>query len=347
MVIDEAHAEATGDSPSLKVSSVGKDKSVLGFPRHKPQFFSDSAANLARATLVYGFGRDLATPVYYAIRTVVAIPVVRSALVSRVQYRVPCGDATFTALTEELGIAPSDSFVFYQSQWRVQRFAALVLRGGEVAGFLQVRPDDDSYPYPRSQAWAFHHPELRGEVAVGSWHGRLLEPLPILHKPFPWHDLALPIIADQASQVLVDLILPPGDSPEGWRPLHGDITPSNLRIDRRGRLWLIDWEMARWGPVAADLLRFAVAEGSLKSSEPRAIAMEASAKLPYSAGEIREAAAFWLADPIFDPSTSEREDMTVGKDADLNRGRVEASVFRHLVESGDASAGRADQAGIS
>jgi thiamine kinase-like enzyme len=38
----------------------------------------------------------------------------------------------------------------------------------------------------------------------------------------------------------------------GWRPMHGDFAPWNLRQTGGGALFLIDWEAAGWGPPGAD-----------------------------------------------------------------------------------------------
>lgn len=43
----------------------------------------------------------------------------------------------------------------------------------------------------------------------------------------------------------------PTGIPEHWQPMHGDLTPWNLREDRVG-LSLIDWESVGWGPPSAD-----------------------------------------------------------------------------------------------
>jgi len=42
-----------------------------------------------------------------------------------------------------------------------------------------------------------------------------------------------------------------------WRPMHGDLSPWNLR--RRRGLFLVDWEDAGWGPPGADEVYFEAA----------------------------------------------------------------------------------------
>lgn len=58
-----------------------------------------------------------------------------------------------------------------------------------------------------------------------------------------------------------------------WRPMHGDLTPWNLRRLRDGRLTLLDWEDASWGPDGADEVLYRATEAALsgrKASPSRA-----------------------------------------------------------------------------
>src|SRR5690606_20954278 len=48
------------------------------------------------------------------------------------------------------------------------------------------------------------------------------------------------------------------DVPPHWRPMHGDLTPWNLR-ETMGRLFLIDWEHVKWAPPHADNILYRVA----------------------------------------------------------------------------------------
>ncbi|MEO6821926.1 MAG: phosphotransferase, partial [Candidatus Nanopelagicales bacterium] len=45
--------------------------------------------------------------------------------------------------------------------------------------------------------------------------------------------------------------------PDHWRPMHGDLSPWNLRRGRDGS-FLIDWEDATWGPPRADRVYFSI-----------------------------------------------------------------------------------------
>lgn len=50
----------------------------------------------------------------------------------------------------------------------------------------------------------------------------------------------------------------PADTPTAAVPIHGDLTPWNLRRTRRG-LALFDWESAGWGPPGTDLATYRIA----------------------------------------------------------------------------------------
>ena len=43
-------------------------------------------------------------------------------------------------------------------------------------------------------------------------------------------------------------------------PVHGSLTPLNVRLDCRGRLWLIDWDKVNWGPLFYDELRYWISD---------------------------------------------------------------------------------------
>jgi hypothetical protein len=52
----------------------------------------------------------------------------------------------------------------------------------------------------------------------------------------------------------------PQDVSPGFVPIHGDITPVNVRIDGNGIVWLVDWDKVGWGPPLADELRYWLAD---------------------------------------------------------------------------------------
>lgn len=61
------------------------------------------------------------------------------------------------------------------------------------------------------------------------------------------------------------------DSPEAiprhWKPMHGDLTPWNLRQSGHN-LFLLDWEDWSWGPPEADLVLYRAAEAALQGIVP-------------------------------------------------------------------------------
>ncbi len=298
------------------------------FPRGRPQFFASAVPDLARASASYGYGRSIPYLARVGVRVAILLPGVRSALVTRQPYVLPCGVGTLAGLLDELGIPETYSTVTYQSEWAEDRFSILFYHSGKLAGFLQVRPENDDYVYPQRQMSAFRFPEVLAEAVTRGWHGRLIEPLPTLHRPYEWNGEALPEIASQASKTLLGTLTRPKDLQDHWVPIHGDLTPWNLRVDRHGRLWLIDWEYARWGPPLADLLRFAAAELSITVDEPPDIALRVAERL--GDGEaLTEAATYWLSHPIFasaDPQASDRSP------ASMSRGLREAQALRLLAD---------------
>ncbi|QDP95173.1 phosphotransferase [Microlunatus elymi] len=53
-----------------------------------------------------------------------------------------------------------------------------------------------------------------------------------------------------------------------WVPAHGDLSPWNLRVDHRGKLWLFDWEDATVAPPGADRAYFEAATGVINRRRP-------------------------------------------------------------------------------
>ena len=48
----------------------------------------------------------------------------------------------------------------------------------------------------------------------------------------------------------------PETTPAGFVPVHGSLTPLNLRETADGRLWLVDWDKSGWGPPHYDEVRY-------------------------------------------------------------------------------------------
>lgn len=113
-----------------------------------------------------------------------------------------------------------------------------------------------------SRPRAFRAPRLldRGGDGERVWH--FLEPLPDGPHTRPAADPAiLAAVVDDLRRCLAELPRP-ADTPAHFVPGHGDLTHRNLRRGSDGRLWLFDWEYARWMPHLADELRYWAAHRS-------------------------------------------------------------------------------------
>ena len=103
--------------------------------------------------------------------------------------------------------------------------------------------------------------------------------------------------------------------------MHGDLVPWNLREDKQGQLWLLDWEDAGWGPPFADVVRFLVAYHSLGWRSPHRIASHVSSLAAASPDVLREVAQFWLRHRNVQPGNWPRQSAI---DAARKRSRVGA-----------------------
>lgn len=74
------------------------------------------------------------------------------------------------------------------------------------------------------------------------------------------------------------------DHPQ-WLPAHGDLSPWNLRVDHRGKLWLYDWEDAGSAPAGADRAYFEAALGVLGRRRMRPVNPDGAA---YWAERVRQ-----------------------------------------------------------
>lgn len=158
--------------------------------------------------------------------------------------------------------------VYERPQVEREGFAALLLADGRPRGFAKVR----SVEAPVVREWeamraarrleptSFDVPRPLSTGREEGWHWWLSEPLPMgLHAP-P-RDPPLTAITAEIVEALEGLPRPEG-TPEHWIPMHGDLTPWNLRESTNG-LILIDWEDAGWGPPGADEVLYRAVEAAL------------------------------------------------------------------------------------
>ena len=71
---------------------------------------------------------------------------------------------------------------------------------------------------------------------------------------------------------------PPG-VPDHYVPIHGDITPVNVRMDTKGQVWLVDWDKVDWGPPLGDELRHWLSEYGRRLGPARYKARRAASHL--------------------------------------------------------------------
>ena len=75
------------------------------------------------------------------------------------------------------------------------------------------------------------------------------------------------VLAD-LGRVLDGAVAPAPTTHPTWLPAHGDLTPWNVRLDLRGRLWIFDWEDAGLAPPGTDAAYFAAALGLIRPRRP-------------------------------------------------------------------------------
>lgn len=96
---------------------------------------------------------------------------------------------------------------------------------------------------------SFSAPQLMTSGTVEGWPYLVTSPLPAgRHRMLT--DGPPPGLFDDVAAALGELPRPE-ETPDHWVPMHGDLTPWNLRTFGKGS-WLIDWETAGFGPPHAD-----------------------------------------------------------------------------------------------
>ncbi|GGS83124.1 hypothetical protein GCM10010156_47250 [Planobispora rosea] len=136
--------------------------------------------------------------------------------------------------------------------------AVLLLRAGRPVGFLKIREDADELDREAAVlelldggcGTGCRVPEMlgRGTAAGLSWMMiSPMEPVPAR----PARDVRIDELTARIRERLADLPRP-RDVPAHWEPMHGDLTPWNLRRTRGKVPWLIDWEDTGYGPPGAD-----------------------------------------------------------------------------------------------
>lgn len=135
--------------------------------------------------------------------------------------------------------------------------AVLMIGPDGAVGFLKIRPREDGGLAKEIEALAvlgrsgggLWIPELLQEGTRGPWRYALTSPIPTsMHVPSSGE--ALDSMMDNVYRRLIGVL---GAPPvRGYEPMHGDLTPWNVRGLRDGRTAVFDWESAGWGPPGAD-----------------------------------------------------------------------------------------------
>lgn len=177
---------------------------------------------------------------------------------------------------------PFDAIAVYEQPQATRRGCALLLiRADRVVAFVKLRIGEEARlartrrvlgclrETPPRTFWV-PHPIGAGRSGTVEWLA--LSPLPV----HPHQPARRPPLADVVSDVQRSLArLPrPDGIPGHWVPMHGDLTPWNLRVTAGRRLALIDWEDAGWGPPGADAAYFGAVTAALWGMTPDATTAE-------------------------------------------------------------------------
>lgn len=152
-----------------------------------------------------------------------------------------------------------DDVAVYQPRQASRSGLGLLLMTRErPVAFVKARPSDSKLDIERralealagSRRESFSAPVPLGHGRTGGWEWVAVSPLPTrFHRPA--RRPALEAIAGDVQAALRPALDPAGGEP-GWQPMHGDLTPWNLRRLDGGALWLLDWEDVAWAPPGAD-----------------------------------------------------------------------------------------------
>lgn len=165
-----------------------------------------------------------------------------------------------------------DAMVVYHRAFRAG-FAVLLLHRGQPTAFLKVRKaavEDLEEVHAlkavsRFRPRAFSAPGLQAVGTQDGWAYFAMTPFPTQFYDVPRNPPLRQILAEIQTS-LSNLPQPPS-TPSQWTPMHGDLTPWNLRQGRDGTLYLFDWERAGWGPPGADEVLYRAVQEALGISD--------------------------------------------------------------------------------
>jgi hypothetical protein len=318
-------------------TAVTPSTTMWGFPKAKPQFFSPSPFVLGAGMCCYSFGRRLPRWQQSILATQALVPLGRNAFLAHVDSFEPaCGWEQWREWEQWLRRreARVARWVHVRSQWSKSRSSMLGLgRTAEPHVFVTVEPRVSAILHPNGGTTTFNVPSLRDETAADCWLLRSFDAVPRFHKTPRWDPALLATVANEASTVLEDELIRPANMPLHWRPMHGDFVPWNLREDRSGLLWLLDWEDVGWAPPNADLLRYAVAFLSIYLSNGAQIAEVVRKDFPSDLTDsMTEAAIFWTTHPNLQRPSAPTK-LSKGQMSDFGRSRLEYDALLQIARA--------------
>lgn len=234
----------------------------------------------------------------------------------------PFGDETWISLIQQWQerLGSYDGIAVYQrSQPGRSGFGVLLLQRGDPISFIKIRRGSEVGERERRvlevvrdarPRW-FSAPLPMAEGWIDGWHWLAMSAIPPEIHRVPV-DPPLKEIVQDIEESLACLPRNPG-VPEDWKPMHGDLAPWNLRQLSSGRLVLLDWERAGYGPPGADRVYYVASESAVGGFCPPAT-------------RDRSAVAYWLR--VIDSEGSGRRDA-----------RMSISLKRALTEMNERSKG--------
>ena len=303
------------------------------FPRHRPQMYAPTSVGLQRVHRYYSFGRPLSRVARLALSAVLATPGVRRLVSGRHELELPFDSATFHRIREAItNVVEQNTWAVFQSAWHTQRLIVFSFdRNSLCAGVTHVGPIHESLFHPSASGDIVMVPKNLGITRVDEWELHTLEAIPPWHRPHPWDAERLSAIVADIERIVANDIPKPSGGAADLVPIHGDLTPWNLRLAGTDSPWLFDWEWAGWGPVHSDLLRFAIATCSLTMTRPEEIVAWIDVNVPMDRRELAPAARYWLGHSVYQgleaQIAAEGDQALV---AEHTNGQVEAAALRIL-----------------
>lgn len=319
--------------PSAPQDSVNPTHTIdaWAFPRHRPQMYAPSTRVLRSVPAHYSFGRQITTGGRVILATAVAVPGLRSLVATRDALQLPFSQDTFDRILAGIGeVVGQSRWAAFQSAWHSQRLIVFSFNAdGTCTGVTHVTTSRASTFHPRQSGKLVQVPRVLEVTQIGEWELRIEESLPRWHRAHPWDPTEITRVVDDARSILGDRL---GSPPQpDWVPLHGDLTPWNLRVAPDGQPWLIDWEWAEWGPERADLLRFAIAHCSLSMNEPDGLIDWIDRNVEASPRHLAEAATYWLQHRMYrDVQPSPDSSEGAGIETERENARTEVAALRTL-----------------